>query len=324
MKGFQLTLLLLLVTTLSFAQSGMVFQGIARDNNSAAISDKLMTFTFRVTKSDGTDLYKETQQIRTDNFGVFSHVIGTGNAVTNTFASVNFDQPNLKAIISVNNSGVDTQIYDQTFQYTAYAKYAQNGVPIGTVVAFMGDLDKIPDGWALVDGRNITGPEYAVLRNTLGGATNLPEARGEFLKGAGGSVDNSNIIPIGVRERQIQNVGQHDHNVNITGATNNDGLHIHQIKHWKNYTPGSIDGTGWESEFGGQTDSNGAFRDNSDSSSHNGVLFHKWASQAHSAHAHSFTVNGTTGQRQNQAWGELSQKENRPDSIGVYWIIRYK
>ena len=79
----------------------------------------------------------------------------------------------------------------------------------------------------------------------------------------------------------------------------------------------------WENEFGGQTDSNGAFRDNTDSSAHS-VLSNKWASQAHSSHQHAFTVNGTTGQRQNQAWGVNDFRENRPDNVGVYWIIRYK
>ncbi|TMM30536.1 tail fiber protein [Polaribacter aestuariivivens] len=324
MKSLKITLLFFLLSVAAVAQSGMVFQGIARDNNSAAITDKLMTFTFRITKSDGTDLYKETQQIRTDNFGVYSHIIGTGNAVTNTFASVNFDEPNLKAIISVNNDGVDTQIYDQPFYYTAYAKYAQNGVPIGTVVAFMGDENKIPDGWMIADGRDITGAQYVNLRNTLGGVNNVPNLRGEYLKGAGTSIDPALITSINVRQRQIQNVGTHNHGVNINGATNNDGVHRHQIKHWRNHTPSGTDATGWETEFGGQSEGNTAFWDNTDVSAHGTNLGHKWASQAHSAHQHGFTVNGTTGQRQNQAWADNSNIENRPDSVGVYWIIRFK
>lgn len=324
MKHFKFLILFFLISVTAVAQSGMVFQGIARDNNSAAIADKLMTFTFRITKSDGTDLYKETQQIRTDNFGVFSHVIGTGNAVTNTFANINFDESNLKAIISVNNAGVDTQIYDQPFFYTAYAKYAQNGVPIGTVVAFMGDLDKIPAGWILADGRDITGAQYANLRNVLGGINNVPNLKGEFLKGAGAHDDGTNITAVNVRERQIQNVGDHNHNVNINGATNSDGLHRHQIKHSRGGTVIGSDSTGFETEFGAQDVNNGAYWDSSSYTAHGTNLYFKWASQADSQHAHNFTVNGTTGQRQNQAWGVLNQRENRPDNVGVYWIIRFK
>ena len=323
MKTLKITFLFIFLSFSALAQSGMIFQGIARDNNSAAITDKLMTFTFRITKSDGTDLYRETQQIRTDNFGVFSHVIGTGNAVTNTFASVSFDIPNLKAIISVNNGGVDTQIYDQPFYYTAYAKYAQNGVPIGTVVAFMGDLDKIPDGWMLADGRSITSAEYTNLRAVLGNANNVPNLRGEFLKGAGTTVDATNISAVNVRQRQIQNVGNHRHNFDFTGNTDTDGNHRHQIKHWRYGTVVGSDSAGWESEWGNQDVGNSAFWDNTDYSAHGTNLGYKWASQAHSQHSHVFRGGGKTYSRIEHVGGS-SDTENRPDNIGVYWIIRYK
>jgi len=323
MKSLKITLLFLVLSFSAVAQSGMVFQGIARDNNSAAITDEPMTFTFRITKSDGTDLYKETQLIRTDNFGVFSHVIGTGNAVTNTFASVDFGVGNLKSIISVNKDGTDIQIYDQPFQYTAYAKHADNGVPTGTVVAFMGNLDKIPDGWILADGRDITGAEYTKLRAVLNNDANVPNLRGEFLKGAGPTVDGNNINEVAVRARQIQNLGIHNHAVNINGTTNNDGLHRHKIKHWRANTPNGTDATGFEGEFGGQDVNNGAFSDNSDWNQHGDALYFKWASQRDSQHQHNFNVNGGTGIRTNHVGGQ-NQNENRPDNYGVYWIIRYK
>ena len=322
MKFSKITLLFLLISVSSIAQSGMVFQGIARDNNSAAITDKLMTFTISVAKSDGTELFKETQQIRTDNFGVYAHIIGTGNAVTSTFNNVNFDEPNLKVIIFVNNDGVDTQIYDQPFQYTAYAKHAQNGVPIGTVVAFMGDADKIPDGWVKVEGQDITGAQYATLRATLGNANNLPDTRGEFFKGVG-SVDATNVQPIAVRERQIQNVGIHKHPFTFNGNTATDGLHGHIIKHDKGGTPNGIDNTGWDTEFGTQTSIGSAAYWNN---TVNDGLATKVVSHLESSHQHAFSINTTTGDRNNQVTGGSQDniRENRPDAIGVYWIIRYK
>lgn len=322
MKHFKIFSIFLFISFATIAQSGMVFQGIARDNNSAAITNKVMTFTFSISQGTGPELFKETQQIRTDNFGVFSHVIGTGSSALNTFESVNFDLPDLKVKIIVNNDGVETIIYNQAFHYTAYAKHAQNGVPIGTVVAFMGNLDKIPDGWILADGRDITEAKYANLKTILGGINNVPNLRGEFLKGAGATVDANNITAVNVRERQIQNVGQHNHNVNINGVTNNDGLHNHTVKHAKDGTPFQVDGGNWHIEWG-----NSVFDTTESEYSDNSLpdnLTEKWVSKRYSAHQHAFNINGNTGERQNQAWGELGQRENRPDNVGVYWIIRYK
>lgn len=339
MKTVKITLLLLFISFSVFSQSGMVFQGIARDNNSAAITDKLMTFTFRITESNGTDLFKETQQIRTDNFGVFSHVIGTGNAVTNTFNSVNFDVPNLKAIISVDNDGVNTEIYDQAFSYTAYAKHAQNGVPIGTVIAFMGDLDKIPDGWTLVDGKSLADAKYSNLKTVMGNAANLPDMRGEFLKGAGGTIDATNIDAVDVRQRQIQSVGYHKHNVK--GNTNNDGNHTHTIKHLKYGTaiPAQAYYRAWSANYwqygiGAQLGNATRYQDNVDYSNATAQntgnnadaetepLIEKWVSQRYSNHKH--VIDFDSGNKIGTPGTDDNSRENRPDNIGVYWIIRYK
>jgi microcystin-dependent protein len=72
-------------------------------------------------------------------------------------------------------------------------------VPIGTVVAYAGDPDNLPDGWLLADGRSLRQAEYPELYAATGtthgtGVTttgqkeigydfNLPDYRGLFLRG---------------------------------------------------------------------------------------------------------------------------------------------
>lgn len=332
MKSLKITLILLLINLSLFAQSGMVFQGIARDNTSAAITDKLLGFTFRITLTDGTDLYKETQEIRTDNFGVFSHVIGTGSAVTGTFAGINFGLGNLKSIISVKDGNVDTQIYDQKFEYVPYAKHADNGVPVGSVIAFMGNEDKIPDGWLKVAGQDITAPVYAQLRAVLGGDANLPNAQGEYLKGAGTHVDPANVQGIAVRARQIQNTGKHYHNFDKVLQTNDDGHHRHTIKHDQGGTVISSDSGGYQTEFGSQNDFNNSAYYNDQGTDIHTSLTEKWVSTRYSHHVHTIRVLGDTSDKVRSPANDVNAGgnsgntviENRPDSIGVYWIIRYK
>ena len=75
--------------------------------------------------------------------------------------------------------------------------YADN--PIGTILAFGGS--DIPTGWHLCDGTAVSRTTYAELFSVIGtsfgtgdGSTtfNLPDLRGEFLRGAGTNSHTNN------------------------------------------------------------------------------------------------------------------------------------
>lgn len=325
MKSLKITFILLFISLASFAQSGMVFQGIARDNNSAAIVDKTMIFTFRITLQDGTDLYKETQQIKTDNFGVFSHVIGTGNAVTGTFGGVNFSQGNLKAIIVVNNDGTDTQIYDQKFEYVPYARHANtadNGVPVGTIVTSLSN--DVPEGWIECNGQSLSDGKFADLRNALGGLTNVPNLRGVYLKGAGAPNNTNYSHEIGLRAYQDPSTQTHTHSYSGNHETNETGNHVHGVRFANNQNNDS-GGQGYAANNNHQS-----FR----SSDRTGDASQWYYDNNHAQrmvetkgnHKHTVNVSGTTGHGgilgNAQRDGNL-EKENRPYSYGVRYIIKY-
>lgn len=63
-------------------------------------------------------------------------------------------------------------------------------VPLGTIVAFAGSAESIPDGWLPCDGSVINSGTYPHLITLLG--TNVtPDLRGRTLIGAGTSLNNS-------------------------------------------------------------------------------------------------------------------------------------
>ena len=49
-------------------------------------------------------------------------------------------------------------------------------VPVGTIIMWSGNLDKIPAGWHFCDGRTLT--------NTAGGSQTLPDLRGRMVRGS--------------------------------------------------------------------------------------------------------------------------------------------
>lgn len=184
MKTRSIFLILFLACQALFAQTttGIAVQGIARDANKAAMVAQTLTFIFTVsgTPSGGslTVYYKETQDIITDAFGVFSHIIGTGTPSSGTFSDVAFGKAHMS--LKVETGGVT--LLDGPLQYAPYAKNSDNGVPVGGVIMWSGEVGKIPAGWALCDGTNgtpnlsgrfivgysSTDSDYSTMRNTGG------------------------------------------------------------------------------------------------------------------------------------------------------------
>ena len=296
MKKYLFIPVVLLFSTVMIAQ-GIAVQGIARDNALSAIADQTLTFTFNITKSDNTVLYSETQGIRTDNFGVFSHVVSTGNPSGNSFSSVDFQTEGLKLKVFVNYNSSDIEVYDQPFYYTPYAHFAKkagiatnadDGVPTGSIMPYIGTT--APTGWVLCDGQNISSITGSEALISLLGENNVPDLQGMFLRGAGaneqGGVYDAHIGP-DLKEFQLDGFKSHLHNVSLN--TNTTGNHNHS------YTVRAL-----------LRDASGGGRNN------------YWGSDAtvgtSYAGNHAHTVNGNTG--------STGITETRPVNYGVNYIIK--
>jgi microcystin-dependent protein len=310
MKNVYSTLLFLFATTISFAQ-GISVQGIARNAAGSAMTNKSLTFTFIIADGNSAPIFLETQAITTDLFGVFSHIVGTGNTAGATFSSIDFSLDDLKLKISVAPDGNDIEIYNQPFQYTPYAHYAKraasadnainaanavkadNGVPTGAIMPFAGQ--NAPDGWVLCHGQNIASVAGSQALRTLLGSQNAPSLRGRFLKGAGNPVE-SNVDEIILNKSQSQQtrLTQHKHS---SGDLKNSGVgnHTHDDSQVNNTR---------EVVVGGLADKKN-------------VYYNKTTRNSGGGGAHNHVISGNTGDT-----NEASSKEIRPSSYGVNYIIK--
>jgi hypothetical protein len=259
MKKSYNTLLFLFITTISFAQ-GIAIQGIARDNASSAITDINLTFTFSITKNDNTVLYSETQAIKTDNFGVFSHIVSTGNPTTSAFNNVDFSITNLKMKVLVVYQGNTIEVYNQPFQYTPYAFFAEkaalatnatnadNGVPTGAVMPYTGAT--APEGWVLCNGQSLTAITGAAALITIVG-NNAPNLGGMFLRGAGPNTNSGYTVNDGPALKTIQADASksHAHDSGNLLATAN-GIHNHTYKSGLGSSYGIASGSQSSGEIG--------------------------------------------------------------------------
>jgi hypothetical protein len=97
---------------------------------------------------------------------------------------INPDQSNLissqSTYLKVSSLGV--VFSDEKLQTVPYAMYAQNGVPTGSIMPYIGTT--APNGWLLCDGSAIPSGIYYDKLKTLTG-NNTPDLRAMFLRGAG-------------------------------------------------------------------------------------------------------------------------------------------
>lgn len=290
MKNYYFLLSFLLLTTILFAQ-GISLQGIARDNSSSAIVTKYLTFRFSITEEDGTELYAETQDIKTDNFGVFSHIIRSGTPVVNTFDDIDFAIDNLKLKVSINYNLEDIEVYNQALQYTPYAHYARNGVPTGSILPFTGT--EVPTGWVLCNGQELTAIVGATKLIALIG-NNAPDLQGLFLRGTGTSSLDAKYVGPSLLETQEDTNKEHNHDATLTGETNNDGAHRHFVN-------ASMGTESYQDGIGNSTT--------------------KWVTNGSElytstdgTHTHNVTLNGSTD--------DTGGDESRPVNFGVNYIIK--
>ena len=289
------------------------FQGYAIDPDGKAIAASSITAKFTVYDTGGSGAtYTEEQTISTDAFGVFTSQIGSKTPAD--FQKLNFTADNasfwLKVEVKKTVAGTYTTINEAVMSAVPYARYADNGVPVGSIIPFAGPKTKIPDGWLACDGTSYDGSNalysqlYAVIGSGWGstGGTqfNVPDLRGLFLRGVDetANVDNDKATRtanntggnIGnlVGSEQIDIFGSHIH----TNSCSTTGAHTHVA--FTHGIEGDDDGSGGSANEYTYVDNN-----TTETTSSNGD------------HTHTVTINAAGG------------TETRPENAYVYYIIKY-
>lgn len=276
---------LFLLSTVSLAQlslneKGFSFQGIAYDDSGNARTNTSVEVDFSI----GT--WSESETLITDGFGVFHHVIGENN---DGFAKLDFSSNDYSLKVTI--GGIE--IYNGKFNAVPYARTAGNGVPVGTIMPYVGTT--APVGWLLCDGSSIpSGDQYEQLKSVLGttwGSTKVPDLRGMFLRGAGGTGGGS------LGAKQDDQFESHSHGKG-TLSTSSSGAHSHDL--WLDLDLADPDDTGGAAEE--LYVNNGANED--------------FQEYTESSGAHTHTISGSTASTGGAG-------ETRPVNVSINYIIKY-
>jgi hypothetical protein len=292
---YTIALAILLATSLianaqtNVTSSGMSIQGIARDNNNAALAniDALpLSFLVYYLGSGNSELaiLTQTANVKTDNFGVFSFVLDINKTQYSLISSQS-------AFLKVSSGSV--VFSNEKLQAVPYAIFAQNGVPTGSIMPFVGTV--VPNGWLLCNGATFPdNTENANLKALLGGTT-TPNLQGMFLRGAGTAA--SGKAGPALKTVQQDGIASHLHDVNLN--TNSTGAHTHTTT----FQNDDYNGSGGINKNGLEDDTNGDA---------------KWnrTLTTSSAGDHTHNVTGNTANNTNGI------TETRPINYGVNYIIK--
>ena len=121
----KLLYLITLVTSLSFAQEGISYQAIAYDNNGLEMSSQEIQLQLSILGDsiNGSAEYVESHTVTTDDFGLFSIVIGSGITEGN-MSAVNWKSPKYLKVEMQNGEQMTTLGVSQ-FLSVPYSYYSQ-------------------------------------------------------------------------------------------------------------------------------------------------------------------------------------------------------
>ncbi len=121
----KLLYLITLVTSVSFAQEGISYQAIAYDNNGFEMSSQEIQLQLSILGDsiNGSAEYVESHTVTTDDFGLFSIVIGSGVTEAN-LSSVNWKSPKYLKVEMQNGEEMTTLGVSQ-FLSVPYSYYSQ-------------------------------------------------------------------------------------------------------------------------------------------------------------------------------------------------------
>ena len=121
----KLLYLITLVTSVSFAQEGISYQAIAYDNNGFEMSSQEIQLQLSILGDsiNGSAEYVESHTVTTDDFGLFSIVIGSGDTEAN-LSSVNWKSPKFLKVEMQNGEEMTTLGVSQ-FLSVPYSYYSQ-------------------------------------------------------------------------------------------------------------------------------------------------------------------------------------------------------
>lgn len=186
---------------------GFHYHAVVRNSEGVLLPDTLLELRVSLYPEQYANdpTWVETHSVRTDFTGSFGIRVGKGvrdnSSSVDSYSDVDFEAAYYWIKIELREGNNYHVVSDTELPVSIYSEVAHNAVcfPAGMIVPFAGEVDNIPTGWMLCDGRELSRSAYNKLFTAIGvcwgvgnGSTtfNIPDLRGMFLRGVSGDSGN--------------------------------------------------------------------------------------------------------------------------------------
>jgi len=183
---------------------GFNYQAVLRGADGFVLSNRSVELRFSLTPGKNAPAtWIETHVETTDAYGTVGVTVGKGErahgSYVSEFKAVNFAAVHYWMRVEIMEGSTTRELSYTALPSVPYAEASFSTQPVGTVIAFAGDEEKVPAGWLLCDGREVSISEYPALWEVIGAAWgngnnsstfNVPDMRGMFLRGVSGNSDD--------------------------------------------------------------------------------------------------------------------------------------
>lgn len=186
---------------------GFNYHAVVRNSEGVLLADTLLELRVSLYPEQYANdpTWVETHSVRTDFTGSFGIRVGRGvrdnSSVVESYSDVDFETAYYWIKIELREGNNYHVVSDTELPSSIYCEVSHNATlfPAGMIVPFAGDVDNIPTGWMLCDGRELSRSAYNKLFTAIGvgwgvgnGSTtfNIPDLRGMFLRGVSGDSGN--------------------------------------------------------------------------------------------------------------------------------------
>jgi hypothetical protein len=209
---------------------------------------------------------------------------------------------NQKVWLRITNKEDSRIIQESQLMHVPYAISANNGVPTGTIMPYLGTV--APAGWLMCDGSNIPdGALQKMLDNQNLESSKTPDLRGMFLRGTGNQGGDNYFIGPKLGIIQLDSQRKHDHGVGSLKVGTVGSSHTHTMNFWTDNGVKVIEGLNGNKNDGGDRRYG---LDNSDGT---------YVETTDSVTTHTHNLTGKTDE-------SGSSLETRPVNYGVNYIIK--
>ena len=128
-KRLFFTVAAVVATMAAVAQtSGFAYQAVVRNSQGELISSTDVKLQLTLTAADGTVLYQERQKAKTNDYGVLSVTVGSGEIVQGTFSKIDWAKGDIAMKVEIDTKGGDnyTDLGITKLQAVPYAYFAAN------------------------------------------------------------------------------------------------------------------------------------------------------------------------------------------------------